>query len=269
MAPVSPGHCFVAAHSTTRDTTHGHRRPQARDRLRAAAARQGCDIPVIPLTALATAILLLGTPAILCGAFLHRLADRGHARDTGLIWRAAVTDIPYLSGSVGPLIGWLECETSDHQINALAECFGELTTFDLLAAANSPTVGGDLLGPTYSLLRGTRSQQRAGAFFTPPGLSALLADVTGPGPGDRVYEPACGTGGMVLAAVRSMRSRGLDPNSCTWTLNDRDPLAVALAAVNMSARGVRTVQIHCADAFAEPAAGDSSEAWGMPHTNPA
>ncbi|ACV79073.1 HsdM family class I SAM-dependent methyltransferase [Nakamurella multipartita] len=242
------------------------------DRLRDAAARHGCDGPVaIPLAALATGILLLGAPPTLRTTFLHRLSDRAHTRDARAIWRAAAADYPYLSGNLDPLIGWLTSEPPDHQMKALAECFGALTLFDLKGAAESPGVGGDLLGPVYSELRGDRSRQRTGAFYTPPDLSALLAAMTGPRPGDRVFEPACGTGGMVLAAVRSMRERDLDPNSCTWTLNDLDPVAVALASVNMAAHGVRTVHLRCGDALAQQSAADGrdglSDAWAASHAD--
>lgn len=213
------------------------------DCLLDAAARHGCDRPTIPLTALATGNPLLGAPRALGSSFLRRLANPAHTHETRAAWRAAIVDYPHLSGSLRPLIGWLSDRAPNHEAKALAECFGVLTEFDLIAAAESSDVGGDLLGSVDCLLRGGRSRQRTGAFYTPPKLSAPLASITEVRPGDRVYEPACGSGGMVLAAVRSMRRRGLDPNSCTSTLNDLDSLALVLVGVNMAAQGVRTVQL--------------------------
>ncbi len=39
-----------------------------------------------------------------------------------------------------------------------------------------------------------------GQYFTPRPLTAAIVDVMRPEPGKRIYDPACGTGGFLLAA---------------------------------------------------------------------
>jgi type I restriction enzyme M protein len=64
--------------------------------------------------------------------------------------------------------------------------------------------------------------------------------------GQAICEPAAGSGGMLVATARDMRSRGLDPTTCSWLINDLDPVAVALAGVNAVVHGFgQNVQLRC------------------------
>lgn len=82
----------------------------------------------------------------------------------------------------------------------------------------------DLLGSLYMLLLGgfARSEgRRGGQYFTPPDVAELLVALVGPIDGD-VYDPSCGSGGLLLVAARAatapVRCFGQELNPSTWRL---------------------------------------------------
>ncbi|ACZ32384.1 Type I restriction-modification system methyltransferase subunit-like protein (plasmid) [Xylanimonas cellulosilytica DSM 15894] len=213
--------------------------------LHQATARYGASGYLIALTALATANVLLGAPTSLLAPTLRRLAEP--ERVVGLtrgLWEATTGHFGYLAGRVDAISGWLET-AGEHEVRALAACFEVLAGVELHASFDE--AGGDLLGPVYMSLRGLSSQQAAGAFYTPPDLSVLIGAMTMPREGAHVMEPCCGAGGMVLGVVKAMRQAGADPDTCTWVLNDLDPVAVALAGVNLAAHGLSRVVLCVGD----------------------
>lgn len=92
--------------------------------------------------------------------------------------------------------------------------FPELLS-QLVAALDAEPV--DVLGPLYMELE-IGSKDR-GQFFSPSALSELMAEMTFSGaleilkakPFVTVHEPACGAGGMVLAAAKTLIRNGHNP----------------------------------------------------------
>lgn len=234
----------------------------------------------IPLTAVATVNMMLGAPGMIAPVLRALAGGKTPAAGwTRKVWASMVRSFPYLGGRIGALGGWLD-DPQDHEAAALEQCFRVLAAYDMPGSFDRAK--GDLLGPLYMMLRGKRDKQRTGAFYTPMDVSALLtsflytgeeetppegdAPPAGPGysgedvaarlagfpvgcPAERssIADPCCGSGGMLLAAVRAMRNAGLDPDTCTWALNDIDPTAVAMAGVNMASHGLRKVILTCGD----------------------
>ncbi|MEZ5471662.1 MAG: class I SAM-dependent DNA methyltransferase [Marinicella sp.] len=76
-------------------------------------------------------------------------------------------------------------------------------------------VSEDVIGNTYIYLIerfASDSGKKAGEFFTPLKVTELVAKLTGPKPGDRICDPACGSGGLLIQAAHevgaSQRSTG-------------------------------------------------------------
>src|SRR4029079_14039647 len=72
-------------------------------------------------------------------------------------------------------------------------------------------VGHDVLGNAYEyLLRRSadESGKKAGEFFTPRAVVRLLTRILDPQPTDTVYDPACGSGGMLVEAVNEVIEAG-------------------------------------------------------------
>ena len=84
----------------------------------------------------------------------------------------------------------------------------------------------DVIGNTYIYLIerfASDSGKKAGEFFTPLKVTELVAKLTGPKPGDRICDPACGSGGLLIQAAKEVGDRnfalfGQESNGSTWAL---------------------------------------------------
>jgi type I restriction enzyme M protein len=74
---------------------------------------------------------------------------------------------------------------------------------DLIDKESWTTMSADVKGDAYEGLLEKNAQDTksgAGQYFTPRGLIAAMVDVVNPQPGETICDPACGTGGFLLAA---------------------------------------------------------------------
>jgi len=74
---------------------------------------------------------------------------------------------------------------------------------DLIDAETWTILGADVKGDAYEGLLEKNAQDTksgAGQYFTPRALIAAMVDVIAPQPGERLADPACGTGGFLFAA---------------------------------------------------------------------
>ena len=74
---------------------------------------------------------------------------------------------------------------------------------DLIDKENWSTMGSDVKGDAYEGLLEKNAQDTksgAGQYFTPRELIKAIVDVIDPRPGETICDPACGTGGFILAA---------------------------------------------------------------------
>lgn len=102
----------------------------------------------------------------------------------------------------------------------------------------------DLLGPAYEALGSPADRFWRGEFYTPGGVSDLAAELQFCGmvwPEDRplrLVEPACGSGGMVLAFVRAMARRDIPPSRVRVEAWDLSRTACDMAYTNLTLWGV-------------------------------
>ena len=74
---------------------------------------------------------------------------------------------------------------------------------DLIDNENWSVMSADVKGDAYEGLLEKNAQDTktgAGQYFTPRPLIRAMVDVMGPKPGEKICDPACGTGGFILAA---------------------------------------------------------------------
>ncbi|KUL33075.1 type I restriction-modification system subunit M [Chlorobium limicola] len=87
-------------------------------------------------------------------------------------------------------------------------------------------VSEDVIGNTYIYLIerfASDSGKKAGEFFTPLKVTELVAKLAGPKPGDRICDPACGSGGLLVQTAKVVGDRnfalfGQESNGSTWAL---------------------------------------------------
>lgn len=90
------------------------------------------------------------------------------------------------------------------------------------------------------------SPPAAGEFFTPRTVARLLTGLASPQNGDRILDPACGSGGLLVAAAQQIASSDrIDGDSLEAYATDRSN--VRLAILNMALHGVDRPAVRAAD----------------------
>lgn len=113
---------------------------------------------------------------------------------------------------------------------------------EMVNAENWYMMEGDLKGAIYESILEKNGQDRksgAGQYFTPRALIKAMVDVTDPQITETVADPACGTGGFLLAAYEHMKTQSKDIAKQKFLRNnaffgaDNTPLVVTLASMNL------------------------------------
>ena len=108
---------------------------------------------------------------------------------------------------------------------------------------------GDVKGAIYESILEKNGQDKksgAGQYFTPRPLIRAMVDCIRPQIGETVCDPACGTGGFLLAAYDYMKGQSLDLSKQEFLNNkalhgvDNTPLVVTLASMNLYLHGIGT-----------------------------
>ena len=71
-------------------------------------------------------------------------------------------------------------------------------------------IDADLLGNAYEYLIGKFSEgsgKSAGEFYTPREVAELMGRIIAPEPGEKIYDPACGSGGLLIRAYDAFVKR--------------------------------------------------------------
>ena len=108
---------------------------------------------------------------------------------------------------------------------------------------------GDVKGAIYESILEKNGQDKksgAGQYFTPRSLISAMVDVTRPQIGETVCDPACGTGGFLLAAYDYMKGQSSDKEKRDFLREkalhgyDNTALVVTLASMNLYLHGIGT-----------------------------
>ena len=108
----------------------------------------------------------------------------------------------------------------------------------------------DIIGDSYEYMIAnfaSNAGKKGGEFFTPSQVSKLVAELVTPKENDRIYDPTCGSGGLLLKAYNKVQSHkvavyGQEVNNQTW----------ALCKMNMFLHGVDDAVIWQGDTLANP-----------------
>lgn len=112
----------------------------------------------------------------------------------------------------------------------------------MIGSENWYCTEGDLKGAIYEEIlerNGSDSKSGAGQYFTPRALISAMVDVIDPQVTETVSDPACGTGGFLLAAFEHMKKQTNDQGKLTDLKTkklsgaDITPLVVTLASMNL------------------------------------
>jgi type I restriction enzyme M protein len=116
-------------------------------------------------------------------------------------------------------------------------------------------VGHDALGAAYEyLLRqfADESGKKAGEFFTPRAVVRLLTRLLDPKPTDSVYDPACGSGGMLVEAANEVIESGGSLRQMRLYGQEVNLTTSAIARMNLYLHEVEDAKIVRGDTLREP-----------------
>ncbi len=111
----------------------------------------------------------------------------------------------------------------------------------------------DVIGNVYEYLISrfaAGAGKKAGEFYTPAEVSELLAELLDPKPGERICDPACGSGSLLIKCGNQVKKKGSNDfalygqeiNGSTW----------ALAKMNMFLHGMDSARIEWGDTIRSP-----------------
>jgi type I restriction enzyme M protein len=111
----------------------------------------------------------------------------------------------------------------------------------------------DLMGDAYEVLLkkfADISKSKAGEFYTPRTIVKLLVRIIAPQPGESVYDPACGSGGMLIEAVHHMHNSTM----CCGRLfgQEKNVTNAAISRMNLFLHGASDFTIMQGDTLRDP-----------------
>ena len=114
----------------------------------------------------------------------------------------------------------------------------------------------DMLGQAYEYLLKNFADQsgvKAGEFFTPRQVVKLLVRLLDPQPGESVYDPACGTGGMLVETINTVREDGGDTRTLRLYGQEVNLTTSAIARMNLFLHDIEDFKIARGDTLRQPA----------------
>lgn len=160
-----------------------------------------------------------------------------------------------LEGIFGPKDGWTnKAKMPDSIITSLIEDFSKYT----LSLKACPA---DEMGQAYEYLVGKFADDAgntAQEFYTNRTVVQLMAEILQPKPNESIYDPTCGSGGMLVKCLDYLRNKGEEWQSVQVFGQEVNGLTSSIARMNLYLNGVEDFSIVCADTLEHPAFLDGS-----------
>jgi type I restriction enzyme M protein len=137
----------------------------------------------------------------------------------------------------------------DHTLKNLLEHFSK----HILSIANVPE---DELGNAYEYLIkqfADDSGHTAQEFYTNRTVVHLMVQMLDPQPGERIYDPTCGTGGMLISALDQVKRNGGEYRTLKLYGQERNHMTASIARMNLALHGVDDFAIARGDTLERPA----------------
>lgn len=108
-----------------------------------------------------------------------------------------------------------------------------------------------------SILKELQSAGKSGEFYTPRAVTQFITDIINPKTGEKILDPACGTGGFLTCVIESLKKqantvdarKALQENVAGW---EYKPLPYLLATTNLILHDIEVPNIRFGDALDQP-----------------
>lgn len=155
-----------------------------------------------------------------------------------------------LDGIFGPKDGWTnKAKMPDHIITSLIEDFSQYN----LSLSSCPA---DEMGQAYEYLVGKFADDAgntAQEFYTNRTVVTLMAEILQPKPDESIYDPTCGSGGMLVKCLDFIRQKGEPWQGVKVFGQEINALTSSIARMNLYLNGVEDFSIVREDTLAHPA----------------
>ena len=160
-----------------------------------------------------------------------------------------------LEGIFGPKDGWTnKAKMPDSIITSLIEDFSRYN----LSLESCPA---DEMGQAYEYLVGKFADDAgntAQEFYTNRTVVTLMAVILQPKPDESIYDPTCGSGGMLIKCLNYLRDKGQPWQGVKVFGQEINALTAAIARMNLYLNGVEDFSIVREDTLSHPAFVDGS-----------
>ncbi len=160
-----------------------------------------------------------------------------------------------LDGIFGPKDGWTnKAKMPDAIITDLIEEFSKYN----LSLAACPA---DEMGQAYEYLVGKFADDAgntAQEFYTNRTVVTLMAEILQPKPDESIYDPTCGSGGMLVKCLSFLRDKGEPWQGVKVFGQEINALTSAIARMNLYLNGVEDFSVVREDTLRHPAFVDGS-----------
>ena len=161
-----------------------------------------------------------------------------------------------LEGIFGPKDGWTnKNKMPDHVITSLIEDFSRYN----LSLSHCPA---DEMGQAYEYLIGKFADDAgntAQEFYTNRTVVQLMAEILQPKPDESIYDPTCGSGGMLVKCLDYLRNKDEEWQGVHVYGQEINGLTSSIARMNLYLNGVEDFSIACADTLSAPAFTEGSK----------
>lgn len=154
-----------------------------------------------------------------------------------------------LSGIFGPKQIWTNKDNMpDRLIADLLEHFSQLNLSLEACPADEMGTGYEYLVGKFADDAGHTAQE----FYTNRTVVTLMAEILQPKVGESIYDPTCGSGGMLIKCLTFVRDRGEEWRSMKVFGQELNSLTASIARMNLFLHGVQEYTIVNDDTLTEP-----------------
>jgi type I restriction enzyme M protein len=127
---------------------------------------------------------------------------------------------------------------------------------ELFSARSLQHVSPDILGDAYEWILRYFAPQKAkeGEVYTPREVIRLLIKILNPQPGESIYDPACGSGGMLISAYQHIKDQSGRDEADRFFLygQEANHKTLALSKMNLYIHDIRNAQLLFGDTLLYP-----------------
>ena len=130
-----------------------------------------------------------------------------------------------------------------------------ITHFSLHRLRNEDFEFPDLLGAAYEFLIGDFADsagKKGGEFYTPRTVVSMMVRLIKPELQHRIYDPCCGSGGMLISAKEYIDEQGQEGRKANLYGQEANGTVWSIAKMNMLLHGISSADLHNEDTLAKP-----------------